>query len=690
MNQHFAALFVGLRQKLALESSLSNVELNNIEGSGGLMNDFVAQDNTYTNDLHEGPETEFLLHNHRTFLDQQIIRQNEYNRVVENLDSRAKQLEKHHFAVKQMLKTYHHMAMGRINSIQSYCKAVIQTRRRQDDHMLLQAQKKLQLLLQQCLGEISKETNRLRDHNHIQFETLSAANIAIQQRVQIQKVLTLLAHELGDNIQINNIGIIAHAKGSHLSGYHQQPKIRSVAKMGTETQDGSHKNEDEKEATQGGKSRSIGDDILLQWHADVRYKDSRDLIKELLNSFFQSQLRNSLCSYDARTMPAIVPEFFGVTQIVKNVIVKRNVKKMSNSVKNKRYCSENNNNDSASKFDGFSSAASRILNKHRQSAPNNHNGNDTASIAVGLQWKSCDNVESLIDEVNLTLKNITNNSDDVLQSRKAGKSKACFFPATMALSTSCFCWCLPAGVNLNSFVFYRIDDRRAFKTNKVRHVWWYSHASFVVSMPCLVCVSIFDSLLSDFLCAKTVEPASTQAPTISDQSDCDWMSEKNRNASNIRARVLEEYLYSEYCVSTNSSIDAEVGSKQAPYVVQKSHEGVKFASQESENATQLPTLYEAGPACNGTSIGMATFAVASIRQLLHCLPIKRYLANSCDSKQYDRLSHIYGPLFGGARSISLDEEHCPEDASCYSNLYVLLSPASDLQNRHFVPLRPTM
>ena len=298
MEQQFAALFSGLRQKLA-SSELANVRGDD-DAAGGdpsftggsffrcsPLSPSSSGNNAKTKSQtphkqnraataaaqqHQWqqqpqPENELLVRVQPSFFfDQRKLLKAEHAAIARLLEERARMLREVHAARAESVADARAMLEARIREVRDHAQGVDQLRRWQDRTLLFQAQLRIRQLLEQCRGEIAKETRRMRAHNRLQVETLSGASLAVRQVAAVQSLLAALVHEaaaaaaaaaaaVGTNaseessVSVNSIGIVAHARGSHLP--HEKERERLAAARG-----GAGSGASSSESTDGGDGSS--------------------------------------------------------------------------------------------------------------------------------------------------------------------------------------------------------------------------------------------------------------------------------------------------------------------------------------------------------------------------------------------------------------------------------------------------
>ena len=203
MDQQFAALFTALRQKLA-SSDLANARSDDGDVTATSPSHSTlfspSRKRLHPQQPHHQmqPENQLILQVQSSFLDQRKALNSEYSSLVNQLDTRLARLQQLHKAQIGAASHERECFAARVSAVQQYVRGVLSMREWHDRNVFFGAHRKIQLLLQQCRGEISKETRRLRAHNRVQAETLSSASTAVRQLAAFKTMLALLVHDAGD------------------------------------------------------------------------------------------------------------------------------------------------------------------------------------------------------------------------------------------------------------------------------------------------------------------------------------------------------------------------------------------------------------------------------------------------------------------------------------------------------------
>lgn len=560
MEQQFSALFTCLRQKLASSELVNTVPdvAEDFQQAASPDEDALVE-GLYPSQQSLQPENALLLRVQGSFLDQHQLVQPAYTATVNRLDSRLEKLRQVHHGRLATLSDERAFFAGRVKELRAYFATVDKLRRWQDNRMFFQAQQKIQLLLEQCKGEIVKETRRLRAHNRAQFETLSSAAIAVQQLAVYQKLLALLLHEgskNGDDVQINNIGIVAHTRDSHLPKQREREHLAlaaaaaaaatnassrpgtsssssSSSRSAVQDQAGDSSARESSAAASSTSPPSSGgahsNDILLLWNRDARFRGSCDVAKEVLDRFLQQDVdrrhldddrhRGRSTTRAARDeappdegthvmgVVSQLPEFYAIVQIAKTVVVTSRAKKQHAG------------------GGGGGGGAKQVQTTE---------GGDPAATASGRAWEHCENATELVSKLDALLhlsspssrRSKGPNSSDKKKSvspkvptRK--KSPATgggspidhsshttkgsppadsprLFSATTPLTTSSIHWATSPRSMASGFLYYCVGERGHFLNPAVRPCWHW-HIPMTSRMLCAF----------SFLCTSQCMPHSS-------------------------------------------------------------------------------------------------------------------------------------------------------------------------------------
>jgi len=435
MEQQFSSLFTALRKNLASEE-LFNVRTEQFHeqspGSVDTPADAAELLSNVRTPFDQLAENEFIMHANSSFLDQRRLLNAQYATLERQMDERLKHLEQLKFSRLQVLEEQRTNALHLVSHVQTYAEMVNDARQKKDKALLFQAQCKIQQLLEQCRGEISKETQRLRDHNRAQFETLSCASAAMQQRIICQRVLTLLLDQARHEVQVNNIGIVAHARDSHFPRSKQRRLI--AASLHSPSKDASPS--DDETVVPELDTATASDDILLLWNPDLKFRGSQALSKELLELFLQNEL-NALPDRGVAHEPDISssPQFYAVTQISKTVMRSRSNKKPASA----------------------STPASAAPSRRRRGSATMDDSSATNSIQ-DLTWKTARDPSSLLSQLSESLHLSPSQQSPKNSPTKATPKDQRLFPATTPVSASCIRWMLMPEELIGGFVYYKVED----------------------------------------------------------------------------------------------------------------------------------------------------------------------------------------------------------------------------------------
>ena len=489
MEQQFSALFTCLRQKLASSELVNTVP--DVAGSlqpAASLDEEALVEGLYPTQQSVQPENALLLRVQGSFLDQHQLVQPAYTAIVSRLDSRLEKLRQVHHGRLATLSDERAFFAGRVKELRAYFATVDKLRRWHDNRMFFQAQQKIQLLLEQCKGEIVKETRRLRAHNRLQFETLSSAAIAVRQLAVYQKLLALLMHESKVDVQINNIGIVAHTRGSHLPKQREREHLAlaaaTVSRPGTSSslaqlavQDQTGESSAQNSATASAlPSSAHSNDILLLWNRDARFRGSCNLAKEVLDRFLQQDVdqhldhgnttatRNDDSDTSSVGVVSQLPEFYAIVQIAKTVVTSRSTKKHSGSAKQVQAAEGDLSNAIERAWEHCNHAA-ELVSKLDSLL---HLSSSSSRRTKGLNAVPNSNKKKSVSPKVPTQKTPTGSPIGRTQGMDSPADSPRLFSATTPLTSSSIHWVTSPRSMASGFLYYCVGERGHFLNPAVR------------------------------------------------------------------------------------------------------------------------------------------------------------------------------------------------------------------------------